>query len=111
MINLISGEEFKTPAPQYRSNRFLGKDAASRVHAMANVKRAKRRDEMRKNSARRREGQVALHRKFQKGDFPYIQLQVFDFVNPLKELAKVGIIEIFFLLHFQTLNLLPFHAF
>lgn len=87
---MIAGEEVKTQGPAYRSNRFLGKDSSAKVFSMANVKRAKRREEMHKNRARKREGQVALHRKFRTGDFPDIQLKFADFINPLKELAKVN---------------------
>ncbi|XP_034245330.1 DNA-dependent protein kinase catalytic subunit-like [Thrips palmi] len=71
-----------------RANRYIGKDSASKVFGMANVRKAKQREEMWKNRARKRESQVKVYRKYRKGDFPDIQIKFADFVNPLMELAK-----------------------
>lgn len=70
------------------SRRFLGKNTASQVFGMVNVRKAKLREENWKNRARKRQSQVKLYRNYRKGDFPDIQIKFADFINPLMELAK-----------------------
>lgn len=75
--------------PSRRFNRYFGKDTAGKVFGMANVRKAKQREETWKNRAKKRESQVKIYRKYRKGDLPDIQIKYADFINPLMELAKV----------------------
>ncbi|KAK3917413.1 DNA-dependent protein kinase catalytic subunit [Frankliniella fusca] len=71
-----------------RTTRYFGKKTAESVFSKENVKRAKRREEMWRERKLRREGQVAMHRKYRLGDLPDIQIKFSDLINPLSELSK-----------------------
>ncbi|XP_052131205.1 DNA-dependent protein kinase catalytic subunit isoform X2 [Frankliniella occidentalis] len=81
-------EHEKSPKRTERASRYFGRSKAVSVFSKANVKRAKRREEMWRERKLRREGQVAMHRKYRLGDLPDIQIKFADVINPLTELAR-----------------------
>lgn len=86
---LYQDSRAESQGPSFRPNRYYGKETATKIFSSINIRRALKRDEMRKERARRREGQISLYRKYRKGELPDIQIKYADFIQPLIELTKV----------------------
>lgn len=90
-------ETFKDPnqiqlSQKYKLSRyrfFKDRERVSRHFALQEVKKASKREQARRDSAKEKERGVTFYRQYRRGDFPDIQIEYKDVLLPLQMLAKV----------------------
>lgn len=96
--SVASDEEFKNPnklqlSYRYKMSkyRFLkNKEKLSRQFALQEVKKASKREQIRRDLAKKKERGVNFYRQYKRGDFPDVQITNKDVLLPLQILAKVS---------------------
>lgn len=99
---VIADETFKDPnkidlSEKYKKTRRFQKDRSkiSRHFAYEEVKKATKREAVRKNLEKEKEQGVTFYRKYRNGDFPDIQITLGDVLLPLQVLSKVSFLYTF----------------